>query len=94
MNKLKLTLDALTVESFNTSAVSHAKGTVMGEQQCSCAGSCPNQTCAATCPQTCDDATCAESCYGTCAGGGFTCGYESCGGSCFQSRCIDTCLCN
>ena len=92
MNKLKLALEDLSVESFDTSGAEKEKGTVIGEQ-CSCLGTCP-QTACATCPQTCDDYSCAESCYGTCAGGGLTCGYESCGGTCFQSRCVDSCLCN
>jgi hypothetical protein len=90
MNKLKLHLEDLSVETFDTSAVEKENGTVVGEQ-CSCNGTCPLTVCA-TCPQTCDDYSCAESCGGTCPGQGFTCN-ESCGGTCFQSRCVDTCLC-
>ena len=90
MAKLKLHLDDLEVESFDTRGVEKEKGTVVGEQ-CSCGGTCyPQATCPGTCaytcddptcPYTCDDATCANSCDGTCAGA-----------TCF-TRCIDTCLC-
>ncbi len=101
MNKLKLVLDELAVETFDTSACHRERGTVMGEQctcqtVCTCPG-CP--TCDATCAYTCDDQTCpacptcAESCNGTCPGQGFSCN-ESCGGTCFASRCIDSCLCH
>jgi hypothetical protein len=74
MNKLKLNLDQLAVESFDTSRPAKAKGTVFGEQctcwtQCTCPGcpTCENYaTCDATCPNTCaytcDDASCAGSC--------------------------------
>ena len=80
MNKLKLRLDDLRIDSFDTTAPQKAKGTVFGEQctcytQCTCPG-CPtcdascNGTCDAscngTCGATCND-TCAASCYGTCA---------------------------
>ena len=80
--KLKLNLDQLSVESFDTTLTERPKGTVFGEQctcytNCTCPG-CP--TCDATCPQTCvntcDDPSCAGSCdasacYGTC--GEYTC---------------------
>ena len=100
MNKLKLVLDDLSVESFDTTTVKKERGTVMGEQctcptVCTCPG-CPS--CDPTCAYTCDDQTCpncptcADSCNGTCPGQGWTCN-ESCGGTCFQSRCVDSCLC-
>jgi hypothetical protein len=76
MNKLKLNLDELSVESFDTTRAEKEKGTVFGEQctcytQCTCPG-CPtcanyntcNATCGATCANTCDDATCVG-CGGT-----------------------------
>jgi hypothetical protein len=94
MNKLKLCLDDLAVESFDTERMQQEKGTVVGEA-CSCAGTCPGQatcdyTCDdATCPYTCDDDTCAASCNGTCAGA--TC-YETCGRTCWDT-CGRTCLC-
>jgi len=69
VNKMKLHLDALAVESFDTTATVSEKGTVFGEQctcptVCTCPG-CP--TCDATCAATCDDYTCAASCGGSCA---------------------------
>ena len=87
MNKLKLQLEDLRVDSFDTTTAEKAKGTVFGEQctcytQCTCPG-CP--TCDATC-NTCDQScngTCAASCNGTCE---WTCDY-SCGGSCDGYTC-------
>jgi hypothetical protein len=79
--KLKLQLDQLTVDSFDTSAVRQEKGTVFGEQctcytQCTCPG-CP--TCYASCNGSCD-ASCNGTCYeATCN----NCGsYDSCNGYC------------
>ncbi len=90
MNKLKLTLESLAVESFDTTASQKARGTVFGEQctcytVCTCPG-CPS--CDATCAYTCDDVSCA----GTCGHG------NSCQGSCAMScECTDfggaTCGC-
>jgi hypothetical protein len=62
--KLKLQLDQLNVDSFNTSTPRSEKGTVFGEQctcytECTCPG-CP--TCDATCAYTCDDASCGGTC--------------------------------
>jgi hypothetical protein len=89
--KLKLHLDDLTVDSFDTTRPAAKQGTVFGEQctcytNCTCPG-CPtcyascNGTCDATCPNTCaytcDDASCAGSCGDTCDG----CTYDLCGPS-------------
>ena len=80
--KLKLRLDDLRVDTFQTTPTPKAKGTVFGEQctcytNCTCPG-CP--TCAASCNGTCDAscngscaATCDASCYGTCD---WTCDYS------------------
>ncbi|HEX6371607.1 MAG TPA: hypothetical protein VF006_21990 [Longimicrobium sp.] len=81
--KLKLVLEDLTVESFDTSRPQPPRGTVFGEQctcytQCTCPG-CPtcanyntcDATCANTCANTCDDYTCP-----------YTCDDVSCGGTC------------
>lgn len=92
MSKLRLRLDTLMVESFDTTAMEAPRGTVFGEQ-CSCPTNCP--TCEHTCAYTCDDATCpacptcAASCNGTCDGGG-TC-YASCYGTC-EASCNGTCF--
>ena len=88
MNKLKLQLDDLTVDSFDTSAVAREKGTVVAEQ-CTCGGP---VTCAYTCPVTCDDATCAATCYNTCDD-------PTCVESCYWRDCQetlrgDTCRCH
>ena len=85
-SKLKLNLDQLTVDSFDTSAPKAEKGTVFGEQctcytNCTCPG-CPtcDASCNGTCGGTCGDNTCAESCYGSCETcGGDTCDYYVCG---------------
>lgn len=91
MKKLRLDLDELEVESFDTRGGAREKGTVVGEQ-CSCGGTCyPQATCPQTCAYTCDDPTCAytcddatcpASCNGTCAG--HTC-WETCGGTCYDT---------
>lgn len=93
--KLKLHLEDLTVDSFDTTRVERPKGTVFGEQctcytQCTCPR-CP--TCDASCNGTCGG-TCEVSCNGTCAGA--SC--DSCVGSCpcytYVSECnwLATCL--
>ena len=67
MNKLKLRLDDLQVDTFQTTAVRKEKGTVFGEQ-CTCWTYCGQNTCPG-CP-TCDascNGTCDASCNGTCA---------------------------
>jgi hypothetical protein len=75
MNKLKL--EELAVESFDTTAAEHDRGTVFGEQ-CTCPTAC-------TCPgcPTCDASYCNTACD--------SCGY-SCGGTC-ELTCpqLDTC---
>ena len=95
--KLTLNLEDLSVDSFDTTAMQKAKGTVFGEQctcytNCTCPG-CP--TCYNTCAYTCDDATCpacptcAASCNGTCQ----NCGTDAY--SCYDTNCCpieETCL--
>ncbi|HEX2206353.1 MAG TPA: hypothetical protein VHG93_01620 [Longimicrobium sp.] len=89
--KLKLDLDQLTVESFDTSRHAEKKGTVFGEQctcytQCTCPG-CPtcanyntcDNTCPNTCAYTCDDNTCPYTCDdASCGGGCATIAYTNC----------------
>ncbi|HYW11389.1 MAG TPA: hypothetical protein VE871_05510 [Longimicrobium sp.] len=96
--KLKLSLDELTIDSFDTTRPAAKNGTVFGEQctcytQCTCPG-CPTcyascngtcaGTCANTCANTCDDATCG-------CGTGYTCDQTACGcypeTSCFNTGC-------
>jgi hypothetical protein len=84
-SKLKLNLDDLTVDSFDTTLSERPKGTVFGEQctcytNCTCPG-CPtcDGTCPNTCAYTCDDV----SCNGTC-----NCGTDNtCGYSCYHTDC-------
>jgi hypothetical protein len=89
--KLKLNLDDLSVDSFDTAGAQKQKGTVFGEQ-CTCwtqcgQNTCPGcPTCDATCNATCGGATCAGSCYGTCGG-------DTCGASCYGT-CDYSCDCN
>jgi hypothetical protein len=85
-SKLKLNLDELTIDSFDTTANENARGTVVGEEQCTCWTACGQNTCPGcpTCDASCNGtcgATCAGSCYGTCDGA--SCGY-SCDGYCTQ----------
>jgi len=85
MQKLKLQLEDLAIDSFETSPPQKPKGTVFGEQctcytQCTCPG-CP--TCDASCNGTCGG-TCEASCNGTCGNTCWTCGV-SCGGTCEYS---------
>ena len=76
-SKLKLNLNELQVDSFNTLETEQKSGTVFGEQctcrtACTCPG-CP--TCYASCNGTCD-ASCNGTCYDyTCA----DCGTDYCG---------------
>ncbi len=78
-SKLKLNLDELNVDTFNTEAPARPSGTVFGEQctcytNCTCPG-CP--TCDASCNGTCY-ASCNGSCDASCNG---TCG-ATCDASC------------
>jgi hypothetical protein len=63
MTKLKLALENLVVESFDTTAVAKEKGTVFGEQ-CSCQTICTCPGCP-TCDVSCNG-TCGASCNGSC----------------------------
>lgn len=79
MKKLTLDLNALEVQSFATDPAEPNRGTVHGEQQCTCpsACTCPGcPTCDETCPETCAGFTCA-----TCGG------QETCDYTCWTRRC-------
>ncbi|HEX6037679.1 hypothetical protein [Longimicrobium sp.] len=91
MNKLKLDLDQLTVESFDTDASGIARrGTVRAHSHlCGpsdvCTPTWGELTCGDTCDNTCN--TCGASCG--CGGGS---GYNSCYGSCGET--CNTCITN
>lgn len=105
MNKLKLRLEDLQVDSFGTTQVRREKGTVFGEQctchtNCTCPG-CPtcdvscNGSCGASCGGTCV-ATCEFSCGGTCeysCGGGDTCNATCAGWATFAGPMMDCQFC-
>ena len=92
MHKLKLELDHLSVESFDTNAPEGARrGTVEAhrptlvgtcdscfETNCTCAPSCVS---CVSCFNTCGN-TCGPSCYGTC---------ETCQTNCQQESCVYVC---
>ena len=94
MNKLKLRLDDLHVDSFDITVPQKANGTVFGEQctcytQCTCPG-CP--TCDASCNGTCEAGTgcgptCNISCQNSCVD------YETCFRWTEVSCAYDTCTC-
>ena len=88
--KLKLKLEDLSVDSFDTMRSDKARGTVFGEQctcptACSCPG-CP--TCDASCNGTCDP-SCAESCLSTCDVSCLSC--NTCEHTCDGDTCGYTC---
>ncbi|HEX6370712.1 MAG TPA: hypothetical protein VF006_17450 [Longimicrobium sp.] len=76
MKKLRLNLDQLAVDSFDTAVPEEKKGTVFGEQ-CTCQTIC-------TCPGC---PTCDNTCPNTCA---YSCDDMSCGGSCWYTECPGT----
>ena len=86
-SKLKLELDELRVESFDTTAADGvARGTVRGNAGAYPAASADIDTCATQSPDCSWDSNCARSCPWTCAGDPV-----SCGGSCDGATCPDTC---
>jgi len=87
MRKLRLTLEDLQIDSFSTTPVRRAKGTVYGEQctcptACTCPG-CPtcDATCGGTCAASCNG-TCDASCDGGCGTYDVSCGGYSCDPTC------------
>lgn len=90
-NKLKLNLDELSVDTFDTSARGPGqRGTVRANECCACCCCCPCCcTFGCTAATDCGQATCGVSCYGTC--GEYTC-QASCNGTCDYS-CNGTCNC-
>ncbi|HEX6368395.1 MAG TPA: hypothetical protein VF006_05650 [Longimicrobium sp.] len=96
MKKMKLDLEDLSVDSFDTSAPLEKRGTVFGEQctcytQCTCPGcpTCQNyNTCDASCNGSCPQQTCGDSCYGTCPGQ-WSCEWTC--DSCYYTQCAQSC---
>ncbi len=99
MRKVRLNLDALRVESFDTSsyAARPPRGTVQARgvvaepysdfQQCGSYPNCPSPLCVDTPLASCDGScawTCGDSCNGTC-NSCVTCNtcQESCNGTCY-----------
>jgi hypothetical protein len=74
--KLKLNLDQLAVDSFDTTTPAAKAGTVFGEQ-CTCYTNCTCPGCP-TCDASCNG-TCGASCNGTCGDScDWTCNYTDC----------------
>jgi hypothetical protein len=101
--KLKLNLDQLSVDSFDTTRPAAKAGTVFGEQctcytNCTCPGcytcdaSC-NGTCGATCDASCNG-TCSNTCDGSCNGTcyDYTCHRFECEATALQTNCNEICL--
>lgn len=98
MNKLRLQLEDIAVESFSTQEAGARRGTVAANATtgnqiiCDCPTNGFEQTCrTCSCEGTCDGtcvgcATSEQSCNGTCD----SC-YESCGGSCDPTCAGGTC---
>jgi hypothetical protein len=102
VRKITLQLESLAVDSFETTAVELAIGTVVAQQGtrfCSltCADSCFHTAC--TCPgvNTCllsCGGSCVQSCNGTCVG--YSCEAATCVGTCATcgaNTCEPTCGC-
>jgi hypothetical protein len=67
MKKLRLELEQLTVDSFDTVPLAAKRGTVVGEEQeCTCPTACYTNCTCPGCP-TCDH-TCYQTCNATCDG--------------------------
>ncbi len=97
MKKLKLSLDDLEVESFETTPeITDTKGTVMGygvngfEDTCPTECTCDTCVCPGTGGNSCGG-TCVSTCVSTCGTCGGTCG-NTCGNTC-DGTCLATCFC-
>jgi hypothetical protein len=94
MGKLKLNLDEIKVESFETNSEITSIGTIKGQDYQTIG---PNETCDQVCP-TADQATCGstcgpctvwQSCLGTCVQ---SCGIATCPATCYQNyTCYNSC---
>jgi hypothetical protein len=80
--KLRLDLDRLFVDSFDTAVRDAETGTVFGED-CTCPTNCTCPGCP-TCDETCDGYTCLASCEETCDP---SCQWTDCGCRTADWRC-------
>jgi hypothetical protein len=87
MRKLKLSLEALQVDSFHATDGASARGTVPGHNWTQYA----DESCFESCNGSCNN-TCPVSCYGGCGGSAATCG-ATCGASCGCSANATECGC-
>jgi hypothetical protein len=91
MKKLTLKLDALQIESFDTSGEQpEERGTVQAHDQCGCSCCCTAPT--SPCSPTCDTSPTHpgyQTCDGTCDE--WTCNYSDCYGSCYGWSCNGYC---
>lgn len=79
MEKVRLNLDELEVQSFTTTGnEAQQRGTVHGNDQCSCA-CCPTDPALDTCWASCAD-TCWDTCGDSCGCGSNDCGSGDCSG--------------
>lgn len=82
MKKMNLDVEALVVESFETSDVRGERGTVRGHGYTDT--TCAQRVC--TCPTVGNGFTCADTCQDSCGG---TCWIDTCGNTC--DTCGDFC---
>jgi len=98
MSKLRLQLEDLAVDSFETTqAPTPTRGTVDAFATV-VAGTCPRRTCGEptdqyTCWYTCDDASCANTCANTCAATCPNTCANTCAYTCDDFTCAFTCDC-
>ena len=100
MLKLKLEIESLDVQSFETVDAPPPDGTVFGLSGAVTCNSCDScdPTCAGeTGGWSCPGQTCAQSCGGTCPATCNSCAATACGGtcnSCGAATCEYTCVCS
>ncbi len=84
MKKMKLQLDALEVDSFETSTIGSERRTVFAHITLNCATltDCPTEAASGCCGGTRDDPTCIANptCINTCQG--WTCEFDTCSAEC------------
>ena len=89
MRKLRLNLEQLAVDTFQTATSPADEGTVFGEQ-CTCRTACTCPGCP-TCDNTqCNQGSCGDTCDWTCPA---SCAF-SCAGSCWYTNCASNPTCD